>query len=88
MRQSQAEQGRQQRERRPITTDILLALRRVWQNKADWNAEMLWAAASLCFLGFLRSEELTVPVEKEFDESANLGVQDMTVYSWEDPQWL
>ena len=29
-----------------------------------------------------------MPAEGEFDEAAHLGVRDVTVNSWEDPQWL
>lgn len=41
--------------RQPITIDILSKMRGVWQTKATRDTEMLWAAASLCFFGFLRS---------------------------------
>ena len=88
LKRVQAEQGRQQRERRPITVEILLKIRRVWQKQSGWKPEMLWAASSLCFFGFFRSGELTVPAEGEFDEAAHLGVRDVMVNSWEDPQWL
>jgi len=30
-----------EREKRPITADILLRVKQVWQRQADWNAEML-----------------------------------------------
>ena len=42
----------------------------------------------IVFLRVLALGELTVPAEGEFDEAAHLGVQGVTVNSWEDPQWL
>ena len=41
LKRVQAEQGRQQRERRPITVEILLKIRRVWQKQSGWQPEML-----------------------------------------------
>ena len=46
---------------------------------------MLWAAVSLCFFGFLRSGEITVPDDSAYDEGAHLNCRDITVDSIENP---
>ena len=56
---------RSTRARLPITPEVLMDLKRVWQKAEDREeARLLWAASSLCFFGFLRSEEVTMPSEK------------------------
>ena len=70
------------RTRLPITPDILRALKRVWHQEANQrNAKMLWAAACLCFAGFLRSGEATCPSEQSFDPATHLCFTDVAVNS-------
>jgi len=40
--------------------------------KASEDAVMLWEAALLCFFGFLRSREITVPSDQAYNEGAHL----------------
>jgi hypothetical protein len=40
---------------------------------------MLWAAACLCFFGFFRSGELTVPSAQGFDPTIHLSWGDVAV---------
>ena len=49
---------------------------------------MLWAAASLCFFGFFRSGELTVPTEAGYDPDTHLSFEDVSVDSLSNPQSL
>lgn len=77
------------RTRLPITPQILMDLKRVWQradNKRD--AKLLWAAACLCFFGFLRSGEITTPSEKEYDVQSHLCHEDVKVDSHIAPSYI
>ncbi len=40
---------------------------------------MLWTAASLCFCGFLRLEEITIPSDGAFDETRHLAFKDIAL---------
>ena len=49
---------------------------------------MLWAAASLCFFGFLRSGEICVPSHHSYDEGVHLSFHNISVDSIEAPSSL
>ena len=49
---------------------------------------MLWAASALCFFGFFRSGELTVPSYTLYDEGAHLSFRDVSLDSLDNPQVL
>ena len=73
------------RTRLPITPDILLRLRGVWQGLPDQHvASILWAAACMCFFGFLRAGEVVVPS----DSSVHLSHGDVRVDDPARPQFL
>ena len=68
--------------RLPITPAVLHQLRAHWnQTKAEpcTDAIMLWAAATLCFFGFFRSGEITVPSQAAFTSSQHLAWGDIAV---------
>ena len=72
-----------------MTPDLLLKLREVW-NRDGSNVDniMLWAASSLCFFGFMRAGDLTVPSDSGYDESSHLSFTDVTVDSLSNPRVL
>ncbi len=84
MKKTQARDG-QRRPRHPITPDLLLMLRIAWLDPArGHDGVMLWAAASLCFFGFLRSGEVTIPTDTSFDKAVHLTFEDIAVDNLKD----
>ena len=70
--------------RLPMTPNILLKLRSVWEEEAsNFNHIMLWAACCTCYFGFLRSGEISIPSDKEYDPSTHLSFGDIAVDSHE-----
>ena len=84
-----AKQGQTTRPRLPITPDILLKLRRVWgSDPHNFDSVMMWAASCLCYFGFLRAGEITVPSEAAYDKDAHLNFADIAVDNVGNPQML
>ena len=68
------------RVRLPVTPSILSRIKDYWSAKSsDLNFIMLWAAACLCFFGFFRSGEITVPSTHTFDPAVHLSWGDVAV---------
>lgn len=66
--------------RLPITPAILLQLKVYWKGHClDYNATMLWAAATVCFFGFFRAGEITIPTASGFDPTRHLAWGDIAV---------
>ena len=86
----QARRGNHQgRNRLPITPELLRKMREVWNRTDDpRKSKMMWAAAALCFFGFFRSGEITVPTTDTFDPGAHLTFQDVQVDDRRRPQAL
>lgn len=77
------------RTRLPITPEILVKLKRVWATRKDRRvAAMLWAAACMCFFGFLRTGEVVTPSDSSFDSSTHLTYCDVRVDNVVTPQYL
>ena len=77
------------RTRLPITPEILLKLRGVWEaSSKQHNSIMLWAACCLCYFGFLRAGEITVPAESAYDPGEHLNFSDVAVDSISNPSML
>ena len=77
------------RVRLPITPAILCQLRDYWDTKAaDQDIIMLWAASVLCFFGFFRSGEITIPTLQGFNSTRHLSWGDVSVDNSHSPKTL
>ena len=86
---TQAQEQHSKLTRLPITPNILRAMGTVWEARgATPDHMMLWAAVTLCFFGFLRSGEVTVPSDTTFDDKVHLTVDDISVNDTTNPLWL
>ena len=81
-----AKKNPDKRERLPITPELLLRLKQVWaKDPKKFENVMLWAACCVCYFGFLRSGEVTVPSEASYDSSAHLNMADIAIDNAESP---
>ena len=70
------------RNRLPITPELLRQLKATWVAHQDINnAKRLWAAAYMCFFGFLRVGEAVVPLVASYDPEVHLNEADVSVDS-------
>lgn len=75
--------------RLPITPAILRKIHTHWSPRAsDPDIIMLWAAATLCFFGFFRSGEVTVPTLSGYQPSTHLSWGDVAVDSHNTPKMV
>ena len=89
IKRSQAKKNQSPRARLPITSDLMRKMRKILeQDKKDEDNIMVWAAMCLCFFGFLRAGEMTIPSESGFDAGAHLTYGDIAVDSVADPNTL
>ena len=83
VRRDRAQQGLPPaRSRLPITPNILLRIYTNWSGAlraAEFDTVMIWSAMLMCFFGFFRAGELTVPTEASFDSTAHLAWGDAAV---------
>lgn len=75
--------------RLPITTSILTSLKSHWTpQRTDPDIIMLWAAAVVCFFGFFRAGEITLPTLSSFDNTRHLSWGDVATDNIEHPQMI
>ena len=73
----------------PVTLAILRFMRSSWVvSPVPKDAIMLWAAACMCFFGFLRAGEIVVPSDAAYDASCHLSMGDVRVDSTVAPLFL
>ena len=64
----------------PITPNRLVKMKEVWDKLPNtFDGNMLWAASSLCFFGFLRLGEIIIPSDSSYDKGAHLNYEDVAV---------
>ena len=75
--------------RLPITVDVLRSLRSsLEEGTSHVDGSMLWAAACMCFFGFLRSGEVVVPSQSAYDSTVYLSVGDVRLENTTDPKYV
>ena len=75
--------------RLPVTPAILHQLKVHWiPLNNDGDIIMLWAAATLCFFGFFRAGEITLPTLKSYDHKRHLSWGDIAINCAKNPQTL
>ena len=75
--------------RLPITPTILVKMHNYWLPKStETDIKMLWAATTICFFGFFRSGEITVPSTSSFNPSIHLAWGDVSVDNPHSPTTL
>ena len=78
-----------QRPRLPITPPILRQLKRAWETMEDsFNGRMLWAAACMCFFGFLRTGEVVISSQALYDAEIHLSIDDVKLDNRDKPSYL
>ena len=66
--------------RLPITPELLRRLKGVWSPSGTTrDTKLIWAACCLCFFGFLRAGEMTVPGDKGYDPQTHLSMGDIAL---------
>ena len=74
------------RSRLPITLSLLAPKHHSWcVERSDRDATMLWAAATMCFFGFIRAGEIVASPGSGFDPSIHLYIGDISVDSSSTP---
>jgi len=64
-------------------------MRSIWERDPhNFDHIMLWAACTLCFFGFLRSGEISVPSDNCYDPGAHLSLTDVAVDDLSNPSVL
>ena len=75
------------RPRLSITAAIMRVLKHSWEaHGASFKHQMLWAACCMCFHGFLRSGEATVPTQAAYDPAIHLSIADVLVDAASEPR--
>ena len=89
IKSEQVKKDSPQHQRLPVTPTILHKIHQVLLRKPnDFNNIMLWSAFLLCFFGFLRSGEITIPDASAYDPSVHLNFNDIAADNPNSPKIL
>ena len=80
VKRHQAKAGVGARARLPIAPELLRRMKGVWSpSSSAGDTKLIWAACCLCFFGFLRAGEMTVPGDQEYDPQTHLSLGDIAL---------
>jgi len=79
IRRERAARGTTPQQRLPITPPLLRLLRPPPRQSATYDQHLLWAAASVCFFGFFRAGEITVPSVATYEQAVHLSWGDVCI---------
>ena len=89
IRSEEARLNRQPRQRLPVTIEVLRKIHSILLlDPNNFDNIMLWAAFLLCFFGFLRSGEVTIPDQNSYDPQVHLNFQDISADNPTSPSLL
>ena len=85
----EAAKSHPQRLRLPITTEIMVSIKKVLlKDPSHYSNVLLWAACGLAFFGFFRCGEFTVPSQSQYDKDAHLSIDDIAIDSTSSPSLI
>ena len=80
IKRRQAQLGVRARACLPITPSLLRRLKGVWSRTGgERDKKLIWAASCICFFGFLRAYEMTVPSGSGYDPTVHLSLSDIAL---------
>ena len=80
LKSDEAKKDQSGRPRLPITPPLLTRIYHILlKDPHNFDSIMVWAASLLCFFGFLRSGEITIPSLHSYDPSVHLNYKDISV---------
>ena len=79
IRRERANAGPTSQEHLPLTPPLLRVICPSSHQSATYEERLVWAASSVCFFGFFRAGEITVPAESAYDPAVHLSWGDVSI---------
>ena len=80
IKSEEAKKNKQSNPRLPMTPALLTNVHRILlEDPSNFDNIMLWAASLVCYFGFLRSGEITIPSASSYDPAVHLSYGDISV---------